>query len=184
MLTDHKLEETLKFILKAVSKWHCLSFYFRWKGPGTISKMPRKLIQYIWKIVRWFFFSKKKDKDIVEEDIEVKSQKYSLRKNKKQNKTDEQVLFSEEGEEEHPGPAFAKKKHEDFPGGSDGRVSAYWGRPRFSPWVGKISWKGNGHSLQYSGLENPMDGGVWRATVHGVAKSQTRLSRHARLGTV
>ena len=30
--------------------------------------------------------------------------------------------------------------------------------------------------LQYSCLENPMDGGAWLATVHGVAKSQTRLS--------
>ena len=30
--------------------------------------------------------------------------------------------------------------------------------------------------LQYSCLENPMDGGAWWATVHGVAKSQTRLS--------
>ena len=30
--------------------------------------------------------------------------------------------------------------------------------------------------LQYSCLENPMDGGVWKAAVHGVAKSQTRLS--------
>ena len=37
---------------------------------------------------------------------------------------------------------------------------------------------GGGHSnlLQYSCLENPMDGGAWWATVHGVAKSQTRLS--------
>ena len=30
--------------------------------------------------------------------------------------------------------------------------------------------------LQYSCLENPMDGGAWWATLHGVAKSQTRLS--------
>ena len=30
--------------------------------------------------------------------------------------------------------------------------------------------------LQYSCLENPMDGGAWWATVHGVARSQTRLS--------
>ena len=30
--------------------------------------------------------------------------------------------------------------------------------------------------LQYSCLENPMDGGAWQAAVHGVAKSQTRLS--------
>ena len=35
---------------------------------------------------------------------------------------------------------------------------------------------GNGTPLQYSCLENPTDGGAWWATVHGVAKSQTRLS--------
>ena len=35
---------------------------------------------------------------------------------------------------------------------------------------------GNGTPLQYSCLENPMDGGAWQAAVHGVAKSQTRLS--------
>ena len=36
--------------------------------------------------------------------------------------------------------------------------------------------EGNGTPLQYSCLENPMDGGGWWAAVHGVAKSQTRLS--------
>ena len=36
--------------------------------------------------------------------------------------------------------------------------------------------EGNGTPLQYSGLENPMDGGAWWAAVHGVAKSRTRLS--------
>ena len=36
--------------------------------------------------------------------------------------------------------------------------------------------EGNGTPLQYSCLENPMDGGAWWATVHGVAKSWTRLS--------
>ena len=36
--------------------------------------------------------------------------------------------------------------------------------------------EGNGNPLQYSYLENPMDGGAWWATVHGVAKSWTRLS--------
>ena len=36
--------------------------------------------------------------------------------------------------------------------------------------------EGNGNPLQYSCLENPMDGGAWWATVHGVAKSQTRLT--------
>ena len=36
--------------------------------------------------------------------------------------------------------------------------------------------EGNGNPLQYSCLENPMDGGAWCAAVHGVAKSRTRLS--------
>ena len=36
--------------------------------------------------------------------------------------------------------------------------------------------EGNGSPLQYSCLENPMDGGAWQAAVHGVAKSQTQLS--------
>ena len=36
--------------------------------------------------------------------------------------------------------------------------------------------EGNGNPLQYSCLKNPMDGGAWQAAVHGVAKSQTRLS--------
>ena len=35
--------------------------------------------------------------------------------------------------------------------------------------------EGNGNPLQYSCLENPVDGGAWWATVHGVRKSQTRL---------
>ena len=34
----------------------------------------------------------------------------------------------------------------------------------------------NGTPLQYSCLENPMDGGAWRAAVHGVAEGPTRLS--------
>ena len=36
--------------------------------------------------------------------------------------------------------------------------------------------EGNGTPLQYCCLENPMDGGAWEGAVHGVAKSQTRLS--------
>ena len=36
---------------------------------------------------------------------------------------------------------------------------------------------GHGNPLQYSCLENPMDKGVWRATVHGVSKSWTQLKR-------
>ena len=41
---------------------------------------------------------------------------------------------------------------------------------------GISSREGNGTPLQYSCLENPMDRGAWWAAVHGVAKSQTRLS--------
>ena len=44
------------------------------------------------------------------------------------------------------------------------------------PGSGRSPGEGNGDPLQYSCLENPMGGGVWQATVHGVAKSQTRLS--------
>ena len=36
--------------------------------------------------------------------------------------------------------------------------------------------EGNGNPLQYSCLENPIDGGAWWAAVHGVARSQTQLS--------
>ena len=45
-------------------------------------------------------------------------------------------------------------------------------RPRFNPWVGKIPWRREGNPLQYSSLENPMDRGAWRATVHRVTKSR------------
>ena len=40
----------------------------------------------------------------------------------------------------------------------------------------QIFGEGNGTPLQYSCLENPMDGGAWKAVVHGVAEGQTRLS--------
>ena len=44
------------------------------------------------------------------------------------------------------------------------------------PGLGKSPGEGNGNPLQYSSLENPMDGGASWATVHGIAKSWTRLS--------
>ena len=43
------------------------------------------------------------------------------------------------------------------------------------PGSGRSSGGGHGNPLQYSCLENPMERGVWRATVQRVAKSQTRL---------
>ena len=44
------------------------------------------------------------------------------------------------------------------------------------PGLGRSPGGGNGNPLQYSCLENPMDRAAWRATVHGVVRSQTRLS--------
>ena len=47
-------------------------------------------------------------------------------------------------------------------------------------WVPRITFgEGNGIPLQYSCLENPVDGGAWWAAVHGVAGSRTRLSDFA-----
>ena len=44
------------------------------------------------------------------------------------------------------------------------------------PASGRSSGEGNGYPLQYSCLENSMDGGAWQTTVHEVKKSQTQLS--------
>ena len=64
-----------------------------------------------------------------------------------------------------------------FPGGSDGKTSAYNAGDLGSiPGSERSPGEGNGNPLQYSCLENPMDGGAWLAAVHGVAKSRTRLS--------
>ena len=64
-----------------------------------------------------------------------------------------------------------------FPGGSEVKDSACNAGDLGSiPGLGRSPGEGNGNPLQYSCLENPMDRGAWWATVHGVAKSQTRLS--------
>ena len=71
------------------------------------------------------------------------------------------------------------------------KVLTYWNVGTINWKVWKYSWwfqmwylilevgfsgEGNGTPLQYSCLENPMDGGAWWAAVHGVAKSRTQLS--------
>ena len=48
--------------------------------------------------------------------------------------------------------------------------------PGLIPGMGRSPGEGNGNPVQYSCLENSMDGGAWWATVHGVTKGQTRLS--------
>ena len=64
-----------------------------------------------------------------------------------------------------------------FPGGSDSKESARnAGDPGSVLGSGRYPGKGNGCSLQDSCLEDSMDRRAWWATVHGVARSQTRLS--------
>ena len=61
-----------------------------------------------------------------------------------------------------------------FSGGSDGKeFVCNAGDPGSIPELGRSPVKGNGNSLQYSCLGNPMDRGAWQATVCGVTKSQT-----------
>ena len=79
------------------------------------------------------------------------------------------------------------RTEEGFPGGSvvlkkkkkksacQFRRLRKWG---FDPGLGGSTGEGNGNPLQCSCWENPVDGGDWQATVHGVEKSWTRLSEH------
>ena len=70
-----------------------------------------------------------------------------------------------------------KKGRGHFPGGSDGKESACnAGDPGSILGSGRSPGEGNGNPLQYSYLENLIDRGAWRRTVHGVSNSQTRLS--------
>ena len=48
------------------------------------------------------------------------------------------------------------------------------GDPGSIPESGRSPEEGNGNPLQYSCLENPMDGGAWEAVVHGVAKMEQK----------
>ena len=60
------------------------------------------------------------------------------------------------------------------PVGLDGKESSCnAGDPGSIPGSGRSPGEGNGSPLQYSCLENPMDGGAWRAAAHGVTSSQT-----------
>ena len=64
-----------------------------------------------------------------------------------------------------------------FPGGAEVKASACNAGDLGSiPGLGRSPGKGNGNPLQYSCLENPMDGEAWWAIVHGIAKSRTQLS--------
>ena len=61
-----------------------------------------------------------------------------------------------------------------FPGGSEGKGTAYdAGDPSSIPGSGRSPGEENGNLLQYSYLENSMDGGASQATGHGVTESDT-----------
>ena len=74
-----------------------------------------------------------------------------------------------------------------FPGGAGGKESACQCRRckrlGFDSWVRKIPYGKQGMAIHSNILagRSPLDGGAWRATVHGVAKSQTRLSNGSEL---
>ena len=64
-----------------------------------------------------------------------------------------------------------------FPDGSDGKESVCNAKDLGSiPGLGRSPGEGNANPVQYSCLQTSMDRGTWRATVHGVAESWTRLS--------
>ena len=69
----------------------------------------------------------------------------------------------------YPGGLMAKNLPANA--GDGGNVSSI-------PGSGRSPWGGHGNPLQYSCLKNPMDRGPWWATVHGVTRSQIRLSTH------
>ena len=111
-----------------------------------------------------------------------------LRQNKQHSWLSPVCIGQAQGEEKHikggakalclcPPPGCAVYFGMPFPVDSEVKASACnAGDPGSIPGLGRSPGEGNGNPLQYSCLENLMDGGAWWATVHGVAKSQTRLS--------
>ena len=68
------------------------------------------------------------------------------------------------------------REQKAFPGGSGLKnLPASTGDLSSIPGSARFPGEGNGNTLQYSCLGNPIERGAWRATVHVVAKSQTRV---------
>ena len=64
-----------------------------------------------------------------------------------------------------------------FPHSSVGKESACSaGEPGLIPRLGRYPGEGNGNPFQYSFLEDPMDRGAWRTTVHGVSRVGLNLA--------
>ena len=74
---------------------------------------------------------------------------------------------------------FCHVYYESFPGGSDSKESACNARdPSTNPGSERFSGEGNGNTFQYSCLENSMDRGAWKSTVHGISKSRHNWSKN------
>ena len=77
------------------------------------------------------------------------------------------------------GSGYPLQYSRGFPGGSDRKESVCKvGNSSLITGFGRSPGERHGNSLQYSGLENSVDRRAWRDTVHGIAKSWTRLSDH------
>ena len=69
-----------------------------------------------------------------------------------------------------------------FPGGASGKEPVCkCGRCEFNPWMGRSPVGRPGNPLQCSCLENLMDRGTWKATVHRVTRSWTQLKQFSML---
>ena len=99
----------------------------------------------------------------------------SIDKGKKRHSSGLRSLSQDADVTKNQKPSLSQLK--GFPGGSEVKASARNAEdPGSIPGSGRSPGEGNGNPLQYSCLENPMDGGAWWAAVHGVTKSRTRLS--------
>ena len=88
------------------------------------------------------------------------------------------IIFREtQGRSNYPGGSEVKPSASNAgdPGSIPGSGSSIPASGSSIPESGIFNGEGNGNPLQYSCLENPMDGGAWYATVHRVAKSRKRL---------
>ena len=70
-----------------------------------------------------------------------------------------------------PYPGFPSDSESEEPACSVGDLGSI-------PRSGRFPGEGKDHSLQYSRLENPVDGGAWRAAVRGVAEADTTEQQH------